>query len=725
MLGICRRGALLALILLVALALGLGCRKELPELFDRNQAPETILTAAPVESLFDGFQVQLNWYGRDPDGEIAYFLWAWTDSSRAYFSAWNPESRAQDRVLQEGLFDATHLTTRTDSLFFIQTNDGGGTARDVTFNITAVDDQGKRDPIPARLYFFGSVDKRPQIVWLQEPPDTLDAGESFSARFTGTTENGYILGYQWSAGEDPLFEPRNANGDPIWTYQIVEGCENLSPEGQQDYPAGYCGVQDSTAITLFFANDIAGEDSDMIDFYKFGTFLVKATCQDLAGVESEVNTNPDNLKGVLAPVLNRDPDTRLRPWDGADDFPAIVRYKENSEDPYITYGLNVARVDTLPDGSPAPPGFHYALEDTLPWGEDAWVRFLWQGWDYDSPIVAYDEQLDLPAGNPLDLDTIQTRFQMDYTWKTLSLLNSYPLSANSDGRYPAGGEGGLPEDLGLSFTGYGQAGADFEMNLAVPANYIVRGYAQDFFERVDGSPATVTLVGGFAAQVDSIVLGSSDAPVTLNLTELADGDPVRIDLAFWPQTWDPAQLGPYFEWDAGTRTATIHPFVTDPVSNPGTIWNEFDISMTVYGHDDARNGIAAQLGRFQWDMIDTDFGNSSFQFVPNFFEVTDGSTVKFWKPVFPGDTEPPAEGAYTVHLWVRERVVFPPEEPPATPDYLGPKAFAAKFCNSIESQTVESKIEDQVQQTINLNNIGRASLPLGAEIDIQYKPFGS
>ncbi len=712
MLGNRRWGILLPLVLMFALALGLGCRKELPELFDRNKAPETFITAAPVESLFDGFQVHLNWYGRDPDGEIAYYLWAWTDSSRAYFSAWNPETRSDDRIYRDGLFDATHQTTRTDSLFTIETNDEGGTARDVTFNVTAVDDQGKRDPVPARLYFFGSVDSRPEIIWLEEPPETLNAGESFQARFTGTTENGYILGYQWASGDDPLFKPRNINCDPIWTFQISEDCDTTCS-------AWYCGMEDSTAITLRFANDIGGADSSMVDFYKFGTFLIKARCQDLAGVESEVNTDLDNLKGVLAPVLNRDPDTRLRPWDGDADYPIFVRYKENEGDPYIEYGVNAVRVDTMPDGSPAVPGFHYAVQDTLPWGDTTWVRFFWQGWDYDDPIVPYDEVADDPTGNPSGLDTLQTHFQTSFTWETLNLRTGHPFNVDSDGLYPPGGALGAHEsftlDSGVDI--FGEAGANFQMNIATPCDYTVYGYSKDFFERVDGSPATVTFSGGFTSLGDSIVLSSTGAATTINLTELAAGGPVRIDLEFWPQDWNDELV----EWDEGSRTATIHPIRKDGAF-PDPVYNEFEITLQLFGHDDIRNGSWAQLGRVLWDLVDPDFSNSSFQFNSDMFWVKDSaSAANYWKTIDETESEPPVYNDYTVTLVIREQVDLFNGQP--TPIHLGPKAFSTKFCNTLESQVVTGYIEDASQHTSSLIFTGRVSIPITSELDIQYKAF--
>ena len=43
--------------------------------------------------------------------------------------------------------------------------------------------------------------------------------------------------------------------------------------------------------------------------------------------------------------------------------------------------------------------------------------------------------------------------------------------------------------------------------------------------------------------------------------------------------------------------------------------------------------------------------------------------------------------------------------------------------NTIASQVVTEMIEDTPQRQIGLNNIGRVSLPLRAQVNIQYAPF--
>jgi len=384
-----------------------------------------------------------------------------------------------------------------------------------------------------------------------------------------------------------------------------------------------------------------------------------------------------------------------------------VSYKASANDTFTTYGLNAVRVDTFPDGRPAPPGFHYVVADTVPWGVDATVRFYWQGWDYDDPIIAAD-----PGDIVGDEDTIKTKFQMSYTWQTNSLSNEFPLSANSDGRYPPGGSQGYPEVL--EFNPFGEAGIDFGMNV-MPVNYIVYGYSQDYFDRVDGTPATVTFTGGFASLVDSIRVGYLNSTLTVNLTALPPGDPVRILLHPSPVPYQGAQQ---VIWDPVGRVLTVRP---NTVEAAYPFVNQFNLIFTFFGHDDPRNGSFAQLGRAFWDLQDSDFTNSSFQFVRDKFEPASDTTVKFWRPVFPGNPSPPAAGSYTVQLAITDD--FFTISDANTPIYLGLKTFLGKFCNTIASQIVTEYIEDEAQRQLGLNNIGRVSKPLTAAVDIQYRPY--
>jgi hypothetical protein len=66
---------------------------------------------------------------------------------------------------------------------------------------------------------------------------------------------------------------------------------------------GYCGLQDSSAITLSFDNYPGPDAEEWISHYKFGTYLINARAIDLAGVETELNTTLGHLKGAVAPAM--------------------------------------------------------------------------------------------------------------------------------------------------------------------------------------------------------------------------------------------------------------------------------------------------------------------------------------------------------------------------------------------------------------------------------------
>jgi len=692
----------LTLLAVLALVAGMGCRKELPELFDRNHPPETYITSAPVESLFDSYRVHVNWHGEDQDGQIAYYLWAWTDSSNAYYDAWNPESHAEDRILHEGDFDATHLTTLTDSTFVLQANEDGGMSRDLTFNITAVDDQGRRDPVPARLYFNTSVDSRPVIQWLDEPfgdldpgvtwvgnePETLAAGAPFACAFTGATVNGFVKGYQWNFGSGTAWFPL-VDGQTGWTYQDP-------------------GMADLDTIRLDFANDILGADAGMTSFYHYGIFRVKGKCIDQAGVESAISTSPGNLKGVIVPILNGDPDTRLR-----DDLPVVLTYTTYDGFPDTLYPV-VERVDT------GEPGFHYRLNERVPWGQDVRLQVHLQGWDYDDPLVVPPEE-------------IRTDFQLAYTWsiKNLDLLDiehegAYTRGA-STGRYPPGGQQGQSENLGLGY--FGESGWHFQMNLG-PMDYTVKGYALDTFGRVDGTPMTLDLQAGFSPSVDSIVLFSKyvveDLPTystqSVNLSDLPEGQALHIDVGgmFYPSDPTPDQ---WMSWDAESYTATFQPVhVEGTLPNPLT--GRYQITFRVYGHDDLRNGDSAQLAGLLWDLIDTDYENNNTQFThQDRFDIDEGGYIETWQYIA-GD-EDPYDGFLDVSLAVMDTIFTVAQDgniqAEETPEWLGEKRFSARFRNTYPYDTLIELIETGQQGAQPMGSKGRPSEKAWVNMDIQYK----
>ena len=181
-----RAGLILFFLLSLILVVG-GCRKPLAPTFDRNQAPETWITAAPLDTItyregtvpkqtdpgFIPFRYHLYWAGSDPDGKIAGFFFAVVETLPTPIPPATsppplPGPKARDY----------RFTTKTDSTFIFSVSDEH-TDRQHAFYIYAVDNQGKPDPTPAK-FIFNSVDRFPPLpvidkfittgfVWTQDP----------------------------------------------------------------------------------------------------------------------------------------------------------------------------------------------------------------------------------------------------------------------------------------------------------------------------------------------------------------------------------------------------------------------------------------------------------------------------------------------------------------------------------------------------------------------------
>lgn len=136
------------LVLLVLATTGVrGCREEAARTFNPNRAPETYLTAAPVESTVTSYLYHVYWNGTDPDGEVVGFYIAVTDS--------NIEPHP----------DSLTWTTRTDSSIAFKV---AGTTQALAhrFYVTAVDNEGRQDPTPAWVYFEAFDQFFPEPVFI-------------------------------------------------------------------------------------------------------------------------------------------------------------------------------------------------------------------------------------------------------------------------------------------------------------------------------------------------------------------------------------------------------------------------------------------------------------------------------------------------------------------------------------------------------------------------------
>jgi len=144
-------------VFLVALVTS-SCRKTVAPNTDRNRAPETFLTAAPLDSIGGGplnrvpYRYHFHWSGSDIDGAIAGYFVAVTETiPGAPLPAPKPRQYT--------------FTTRSDSIIVFDVHEGLGTDREHGLYVFAVDNEGKADPTPAFTRFVARDRNLPGIIW--------------------------------------------------------------------------------------------------------------------------------------------------------------------------------------------------------------------------------------------------------------------------------------------------------------------------------------------------------------------------------------------------------------------------------------------------------------------------------------------------------------------------------------------------------------------------------
>jgi len=164
-----RLGARVVLCLLaLPLIAGSGCRKPLTPNIDRNEAPETWITAAPMDTLTvkDSYgrpignptiatipvRFHVYWAGSDKDGAVAGFYYAVVETTATPTDGVFPPLPGP----KPGDY---RFTTKTDTTFVFTVSELF-TDRQHAFFIYAVDNQGKADPTPAR-FVFTAIDRFP------------------------------------------------------------------------------------------------------------------------------------------------------------------------------------------------------------------------------------------------------------------------------------------------------------------------------------------------------------------------------------------------------------------------------------------------------------------------------------------------------------------------------------------------------------------------------------
>ena len=163
------------ILFIFALLAGVGCRKPLSPNVDRNDPPETWITAAPQDTLTekdeDGIVIvprigtipvrfHLYWAGADQDGAVAGFYYAVVETIPV------PPPGLSLPALPGPKPQDYHFTTKTDTTFIFNVSEFRPD-REHAFFIYAVDEKGKADPTPAR-FIFNALDRFPPDPYIFE-----------------------------------------------------------------------------------------------------------------------------------------------------------------------------------------------------------------------------------------------------------------------------------------------------------------------------------------------------------------------------------------------------------------------------------------------------------------------------------------------------------------------------------------------------------------------------
>ncbi len=240
--------------------------------FNENQPPNTFLTVNEINLPDDVrlvSQINISWWGDDPDGYIVGYEFEIGDDTDAPWA----------------------FTTRTDSLFVLPIEEGN-TDADVRFSVRAVDNEGAVDPDPPSLVFpirnsppnirFRGLETPPDSTyrvfsfgweasdpdgdanlnriemalndttsWQSVPPDVSFLTVRIDDTVTPATSQ-VFLGRALNTSE-LSFENINLNGDNTFFIRAVDNAGALSPTVSHEW---YIKQQTSRVLVL---NDIQGD----------------------------------------------------------------------------------------------------------------------------------------------------------------------------------------------------------------------------------------------------------------------------------------------------------------------------------------------------------------------------------------------------------------------------------------------------------------------------------
>jgi len=187
-------------LLLLAASLLFGCRAFQPEVVIVNKPPETYIVGCPAETSGAYFHFHIYWYGSDKDGDVERFVWALTDTSiQDIETADDEEDDRFNPAVNINTLNIGNYTTRTDTVFNFELNQGSAANHHMTLHMVAVDDRGDFDRTPARLHFYSNALGQPVVRFSQVLPDgsktsfasedTIPFGSPLELVWDGSTPN--------------------------------------------------------------------------------------------------------------------------------------------------------------------------------------------------------------------------------------------------------------------------------------------------------------------------------------------------------------------------------------------------------------------------------------------------------------------------------------------------------------------------------------------------------
>ncbi len=497
-----------------------GCRAFQPEAVIVNRPPETYIIGSPAETSGAYFHFHVYWYGTDSDGFVERYVWALTDTSiQKPETDTDEEDQNFNPATNIGTLAIGRYTTKTDSIFDFQINQGSNLSYDMTLHMVAIDDRGDFDRTPARLHFFSNALGQPDITFYRNDiapdhvfaySDTIAYGEPLVLRWAGSTPNTAYYEPDLLAMRDTVPEvlpPGQAPDGLLGFKWFVVGEGDCDPSTADCWNPRRLNEATGDSFSVFgdvnrlvFLND--GSASGVFGRkLRSGVLQVMVNTIDIAGVQVPLTSQTLNI------VVNYDPDTYM--LRGEMD-PA---YNDTSVYPYyvVFHGNDAGRHIAFAEG------------DTVP--DNAYVVFKALGWD-----DRRDERV-----------SAQNLLSFQGLYEAVGLFNGtspFPFSATaSDTHRTQEWTAADPTEVSSDTIGF----------LVGPFEYSMIMRSVDEHGRRDGTPDTLRFVGNYPPCVQCIELSNTANRPTFQYQgdcydhACLDQETV-LHVYFAPNTTDPTQL---------------------------------------------------------------------------------------------------------------------------------------------------------------------------------------